>query len=1051
VINKVIDLALGNRLLVVLLTALVCLGGVIAYQRMPKDIYPDLNAPLVNVITTCPGMAAEDVERLITFPLESLMSGTPHVTRVRSESTTGESVVTVEFDWGTDIYLARQIVAGKLEIVAEQLPLGASRPTMGAVSSRMGEIFEFAVVGEGVDPMELRSVADWTIRYRLLGVEGVSFVINLGGFVREYQVFLKPEMLHHHGITIAEVREAIEKSNRNFSGGIITKKNQEFLIKGLGRIESISHIENTVITARDSIPVFVKDVAEVKVGGRFRRGDAGFNGQEAVSVVAEKQYGGDTLKTIANIKQFLSDVKRHISAKVKVIPYYDQSKLIASALEQVGVSMLQGGLLVALVILVFLGNVRASLVASLIIPICLLFSLILMYLGGVSLTVMALGGLAIGIGEMATGSVIMVESISKHFQAGKHGGSPLELAAAGAKEVGPYLTPANVIIVLVFVPLLTLEGIAGRMYRPTVFAVAAALLGSLIMCVTINPVLMSLCMRRTSKPTRGNRFLGFLTRLYAAVLKTSFRLRWLILLVALAILAVAGVCYQHLGSEFVPFLDEGSIIASTVMLPETSLQESVRIGKKVEQVFLSFPEVVSVCRTTGMAEAAEHVHPVNHSHYMIDLVPLEKRERGYVELTQAMRAELDKIPGIVYIFEQPIANKMAEMLTGIEGQISLKLFGPDLEVLNAKIREIRDVMSHVEGIADLQIEQTTGIPLILIQLDREALARHGIKVEEVADLVETALNGVDVTDVREAERTTTVLLRLPEKYRQHVETIENLLVDTPSGNRVPLSQIAHIARSEGPQTIFREGLMRRKIILCNVVGRDIGRFVEEAEREVRRSVRLPQGYDFKFGGQFESQQRTMRQLMWMMLIVALSVLVVLFATLGSFRQSVLLLLNIPMTLSGAIVALLLAGQTLNVSSVIGFIGLFGIALENGVVLVGRINDLRKEGMELHDAVIEGSVSRFRPILMTELILILGVLPLAVGMSLVPVPVREGIFGVVPLALEKVSGAEIHRPLAMVYIGGFVVAIFFEQIVLPILYEMFARLKKEPSVVNPASP
>jgi len=1053
VINKVIDLALSNRLLVLLLTVLVCVGGVVAYQRMPKDIYPDLNAPLVNVITTCPGMAAEDVERLISFPLESLMSGTPHVTRVRSESTTGESVVTVEFDWGTDIYLARQIVSGKLEIAAEQLPLGASRPTMGPVSSRMGEIFEFAVVGEGVDPMELRSVADWTIRYRLRGVEGVSFVINLGGFVREYQVFLKPDMLHHYGISIAEVKEAIEKSNRNFSGGIITNKNQELLIQGLGRIESIDHIRDTVITSRQSVPVFVKDVADVKVGGRFRRGDAGFssratpdgnaNGsQEAVSVVVEKQYGGNTLETIDNIKKFLSDVKRHISEKVKVIPYYDQSRLITSSLDQVGMSMLQGALLVALVILLFLGNVRASLVATLIIPVCVLFSLILMYLGDVSLTVMALGGLAIGIGEMATGSVIMVESIAKHFQQGKGDASPLELAAAGAREVGPYLTPANVIIVLVFVPLLTLEGIAGRMYRPTVFAVAAALLGSLIMCVTINPVLMSLCMRKGRRSAKGNPVVMLLTWVYAGVLKASFRVKWLVLLIALGILAVAGICYQHLGNEFVPFLDEGSIIASTVMLPETSLEESVRIGKKLEGIFLSFPEVVSVCRTTGMAEASEHVHPVNHSHYMIDLKPLEERERGYVELTQAMRAELDKIPGIVYIFEQPIANKMAEMLTGIEGQISLKLFGPDLDVLNTKIREIRDCMSRVPGIADLQIEQTTGIPLVVIRLDREALARYGIKVEEVADLIETALNGADVTDVREAERSTSVLVRLPEKYRQHVETIENLLVDTPSGNRVPLSQIARIERSEGPQTIFREGLRRRKIILCNVVGRDIGHFVEDADKEIRRSVQLPQGYDFKFGGQFESQQRTMRQLMWMMIVVALGVLVVLFATLGSLRQSVLLLLNIPMTLSGAIVALLLTGQTLNVSSVIGFIGLFGIALENGVVLVGRINDLRKEGMGLHEAVIEGAVSRFRPILMTELILILGVLPLAVGMSLVPVPMQQGFFGVIPLAFQKASGAEIHRPLAMVYIGGFVVAIFFEQIVLPILYEIFARLKKD---------
>ena len=1026
-IRAIIDLALRNRLLVLLLTVLISVVGIVAYQRLPKDIYPDLNAPLVNIITTCPGMAAEDVERLITFPLESLMSGTPQVTRVRSESTTGESVVTVEFDWGMDIYLARQIVSGKLDIVAEQLPAGASDPVLGPVSSRMGEIFEFAVVGEGVDPMELRSVADWTIRYRLLGVEGVSFVVNLGGFVRQYHVLLEPEKLYHDGITVAEVKEAIEKSNRNFSGGIITKPNQEFLIKGLGRIESIDHIRNTVITSRNGVPVFVKDVADVKVGGKFRRGDAGFNGEEAVSVLVQKQYGGNTLKTIANVKKFLDDVKQHISKKIRIVPYYDQSQLISSTLRHVEISMLEGGVLVLVVILLFLGNLRASLIAALTIPLSVLLALVLMYFAGVSLTVMALGGLAIGIGKMAAGSVIMVENIYRSYQSDKSGASPLELTSRGAKEIGPYLFSANLIIVVVFLPLLFLEGIGGRMFRPTAFALVAALFGSLIMNITLKPVLMSLCFARKVRRKRENPLVALATRAYVAVLEGSFR-PWgktFVLLLALAIPVVAWRCYQRLGSEFVPFLDEGSMIASTVMLPETSLQESLRIGKKIEETLLDkekFPEVVSICRTTGMAEASEHVHPVNHSHYMIQLTPREERERGYAELTKAMREELKRIPGIVYIFEQPIANKMAEMLTGTEGQIAVKLFGPvgaDLRVLNEKIREIHAVMKDIDGVADLQIEQTTGIPLILIKLDRKALARHGIQVETVADLIETALNGVEVTDVWEAERLTSVLLRLPPEYRQDAETIKGLLIDSPSGHRVPLSQVSRIDRDEGPQTIFREDKARRKIILCNVVGRDIGSFVEEAKAKI--APRVPEGFSVTFGGQFESQQRTMKQLLWMMLVVALSVLVMLFASLGSLRQSLLLLLNIPMTVSGGMIALFLAGQTLNVSSVIGFIALFGIALQNGLILVGKINDLRKEGVGLHQAVIEGAARRFRPILMTELILVLGVLPLALGTA---------------------SGSEIHRPLAVVYIGGFVVAIFFEQIALPILYEIFARLKKE---------
>ena len=1021
-IRAIIDWSLRNRLLVLLLTALVSLIGVIAYRRMPKDIYPDLNAPLVNIITTAPGMASEDVERLITFPLESLLNGSPGVTRVRSESTTGESVVTVEFDWGIDIYLARQIVSGQLDIVAEQLPAEASEPVLGPVSSRMGEVFEFAVVGDGADPMILRGEADWTIRYRLLGVEGVSFVVNLGGFARQYQVFLMPDMLHHYGITVAEVKEAIEQSNRNFSGGIIRKKNQEFLIKGLGRIESLQHIENTVITSRQDMPVFVKDVAEVKVGEMFSQGNAGLNGREAVSVIVQKQYGGDTLKTIDNVKGFLKEVQKDLAPGVRTETYYDQSELIWSALDHVEVSMLEGGALVLLVILLFLGNARASLIAALTIPISILFSLVLMYLGNVSLTVMALGGLAIGIGKMAAGSVIMVENIYKFLRSDQPEKSSLELTAQGAKEVGPYLFSANLVIVLVFLPLLTLEGIAGRMFRPTVYALVAALLGSLLMNITLKPVLMSLCIRKVRPPLFRNVFVDLATRLYVGVLRLCFRCKILVLAVSLAVLAVGVHYYRQLGNEFVPFLDEGSIIASTVMLPETSLHESVRVGKKVEEIFLSFPEVVSVCRTTGMAEESEHVHPVNHSHYMIRLKPREQRDRGYSELTEAMRVELDKFNGsIAYMFEQPIGNKLAEMLTGTEGQIALKVFGPQLETLGELTQRIKGILEDVPGVADLQIEQTSGIPLVLVKPNREALARHGIKVAEVAEAVETALNGVEVTDVTEGDRITSVLLRLPEKYRRDKETIQNLLVDTPSGRRVPLSSIATITDASGPQTIFRENLMRRKTILCNVVGRDAGGFVAEAQTKIRPLFAAHPGYSFKFGGQFESQQRTMEQLKWTMLVVGLGVLVVLFASLGSLRQSLLLLLNIPMTSAGGIVALYLTGQTLNVSSIIGFIALFGIALQNGVVLVGKINDLRRSGVGLHEAVIQGAEYRFRPILMTELILILGVLPLALGTT---------------------SGSEMHRPLAVVYIGGFVVAIFFEQFVLPILYQLFAHLGKD---------
>jgi cobalt-zinc-cadmium resistance protein CzcA len=1019
-IDRIIDFALKHRLLTIFLVVLAAIWGAIVYHRLPKDIYPDLNAPLVTIITENPGMASEDVERLISFPLESLLSGAPHVTRVRSESTTGDSVVTVEFDWGTDIYLARQIVSSKLELITGRLPLGTSQPILGPISSRMGEVFEFAVIGEEADPIELRSVADWTIRYRLQGVPGISFIINLGGFVKQFQVYLKPEMLRNYNITIAEVKEAIENSNRNFSGGIISKGPQEVLIKGLGRIETLGHIQNTMITSRNNIPVYVKDVAEVKIGGKFRRDSASHNDREAVYVTVEKQYGGDTLAAIANIKQAIARVARDLPEKIRIKPFYDQSILILKSINHVEISMLEGALLIVLVMLLFMWNLRSSLIASVTIPFSILIALIFMGIFGVKLTVMSIGGLAIGIGKVANGSIIMVENIFRVLKDKKGQASTLELTAEAAKDVGKFLFSANLIIILVFLPLLTLKELEGAMFRPTAFAVAAALFGSLIMNITLKPVLASYFLTEKHIKDRKNPVTEFITPKYHMLLEKA--LNWKKILIAIFILLIIGaaVAYHFLGKEFVPPLDEGAIMASSVMLPETSLEESIKMGTRIEKIFLSFPEVVSVSRMTGTAEGSEHLHPVNHSHYNIELLPREKRKRGFKEITQAMRKELDKLPGVAYIFEQPIANKLAEMLTGTEGQLSVKLFGPDLAILNEKIEEIRNVMAEVRGVADLQIEQTTGVPQLVISLKREKLALYGIAVAQVADTIETALNGMVATDVYEPDRVTAVLVRLPEEYRNDEEAIKNLLINAPNGERIPLAELADISRSEGPQTIFRENLMRRKIILCNVVKRDIGSFVEESRERIGETVSLPQGYYVTFGGQFESQQRALRHLTLLMLVVILIIFVVLFSSFGSIWQALLVILNIPSTLIGGILALLIAGQTINVSSTIGLIALFGICVQNDMILVAKINDFRRQGLGLHEAVVKGALTKFRPIFMTDMVMIVAVLP---------------------LALIVTTGSELHRPLAVVYIGGFFFAILLRLFIVPVLYETLGRLWK----------
>jgi len=1013
-IDRIIDFALRHRLLTVFLIGLVCLWGLVVFVRMPKDIYPDLNAPLVNIVTENEGMASEDVERLITFPLESLMSGAPGVTRVRSESTTGDSVVTVEFAWGTDIYKARQIVSSKLELITGRLPQGTSAPILGPVSSRMGEVFEFAVVGdEATDPMDLRSVADWTIRYQLQGVPGVSFVINLGGFVRQFQVFLKPEMLKNYGITIAEVKEAIEASNRNFSGGIISLGAQEILIKGEGRIETLDHIRETVITSRDNVPVFVRDVADVRVGRKFRRESGSHDGREAVNVTIEKQYGGDTLMAIRNVREALARIARDLPEGIGIKAFYDQSVLVLKSIQHVEVTILEGILLIVLVMMFFMWNVRSSLIASLTIPFSILIALVIMDLFGVKLTVMSIGGLAIGIGKMANGSIIMVENIYRLLGEKRDRASPAEIVTEAAKDVGKFLFSASLIIILVFLPLLTLQGLEGAMFRPTAFAVAAALFGAMLLNITLQPILAATFLAGGRRVSKRDPVTEFLTSKYRRLLGLALERKRLMLGLFGALVILAAAAFTFLGKEFVPPLDEGAIMASTVMLPETSLEESVKMGTRVEKILLAIPEVVSVTRTTGTAEASEHVHPVNHSHYNIELLPREERKRGFREITQDMRERLGVLPGLAVIFEQPIANKLAEMLTGTEGELSVKLFGPDLAVLNGKVEEIRGVLERVRGVADLQIEQTSGIPQLVLRLDRRRMALHGISVGEVADLVETALNGIEATDVYEADRVTSVLIRLPESYRDDETAIRNLLVDAPGGQRIPLSDLADIRRDEGPQTIFRENLMRRKIILCNIEGRDIGGFVEEARAVIGAEVPLPAGYYITFGGQFESQQRALRHLTLLMALVILIIFVILFSSFGSIRQAFLVIMNIPSALIGGVVALIVAGETLNVSSTIGLIALFGICAQNDIILVAKINDLRRRGASLREAVVEGAMVKFRPIFMTDMVMIVGLLP---------------------MALITTTGSELHRPLAVVYIGGFFFAIFLRLIMVPVLYE-----------------
>ena len=1017
-IDKLIEWSLKNRLLVILLAALVIIGGIFAFFSLPVDVYPDLNAPLVNIITENHGMPSEEVEKLITRPLESILNGAPHVTRVRSESSMGISVVTVEFDWGTDIYLARQLVTSRLDLVTNQLPVNTLLPILGPVSSRMGEVFQFVVEG-GEDPMELRSVSDWVIRYRLLGVPGISFVINLGGFIKQYQVLVDPTQLKNYDVTIADVKTAIEENNYNPSGGILIKEPQEFIIRGLGRMQSLEHIQNTVITARNNVPIYIKDVAEVKIGQQLRRGIASRNGKEVVDVVIEKQYGGNTLTTIRNVKNALADMAKSLPEKIKATPYYDQSVLIWASIGHVERSIIQGALLVILVIILFLGNVRSALIATFTIPIAVLFSIIMMKIFGIGITVMSLGGLAIGIGKMANSSVIMVENIYRILQ--NKGKGILEGTLEGAKEVGRLIFEATVIIILVFLPLFGLSGIEGKMFAPTAFVIAASLFAGLICSLTIQPVLCSLVLKQKKISEKEIFLMRFMKKIYERALVFCLKNRWKYLLITgIVYLCLMVILIPRIGREFLPQMDEGSLILSTILSPGTSLEETNRIGQKVEMMMLEFPEVISINRTTGRAEQSEHAHGVNHSHYIMELVLKKNRKRSLEDMLTEMRAQLDIIPGVRYIFEQPIQNKMAEMLTGLEGQIAIKLFGPELDVLNEKIEEIHAAVENIEGAADLRVEQTAGIPQINVILNRKNLARYGINIAQASEVIETALNGIESTDILEEHRRFAVFIRFQEKYRRDVETIENLLVDSPSGQRIPLKELADFEISEGPLTIMREHVQRRRVIICNVTGRDQGSWVEEARSVIEDNVGLPAGYYVTFGGQFESQQRGFQRLMLLTLFVGLLVFFLLMIFF-SFKNAVCIMINVPFSMMSGVIALFLFGMTFNVASAIGFIALFGISIQNAFIMVGFYNKLRAQGKPLREAVIQGSLIRLRPVLITELVIIMGVLPL--------------------LLFPGATGSELLAPMAMVYIGGELDAIFLAALQLPILYELFEGGRK----------
>ncbi|MBN2415983.1 efflux RND transporter permease subunit [bacterium] len=1005
-IQRIIDYTLSNKIIVIAAALILVAAGVRVLSRLPVDVYPDLNAPVVNVLTESHGMAPEDIETLITFPLETAFNSLPYVKRVSSNSALGFSKITIEFNYGTDIYFARQLVAEKLQMMTPQLPGEIEPPFIGPISSMFADAIEFTISGD--DLYAIRDFAEWNLKPRLQTVAGVSNVIAQGGFLRQYHVLLDPNALLNHSLGHRDVVEALERNNRNSSGGFLLESAEEKLIRGMGRIHSLDDIRRIVLKTTDGVPLTIGDVAEVTIGAFVRRGTAGVGTREVVTVTVQNQYDANVMKTIRGVEQVLDEVREEIPASWRIEPYYNQVDMIRKSISNVTTSIFIGAFLVIFVLYLFLNSIRSTAVVALAIPLSAVFSFVFFRLFGLTVNIMTLGGLAIGLGMIVDSSIIMAENIHRHIQ---EGALPFaEAVKTGAREVGSPIFYAILILLSVFGPIFTLEGIEGRMFIPLTFAVSAAVLGSLIISLTITPVLASLLFRR-GRETKPNRMLTALQTQYERLLRYAI-VRPGRLLIVCGLLLAAGVgAYFFTGSEFMPELDESSLLVDILLPPETSLQESSRIGGLVTERIAELPEVVRVVRLTGKARGAEHTQPVNLTHANCVLVPKEKRHASIEKIKADIRRVTSGIPGVNISINAPLQHRINHVVTGIRAAVAVKIFGDNMGTILALAEEVRARMEGIEGVTDLQIEQISGVPQMQLRFRREKLARYGLNVDDMTSLVEIALNGKVATELIETHKRYDIFVRYQEKFRDDASKVANLLVQTPAGYRIPVSEVADIVTVANPSVIRRENALRRGVVQCNVAGRDMGSVVAEIKQKLE-GLQLEKGYFITFGGTYENQMRAMKRLTAVVLATVAIVFLLLVLSFRSFRNGLLVIINIPLALAGGMLILLVSGHTLSVPSLVGFIALIGIAVQDGIVLVTHIEIHRRKNLPLTDAVLEAGRNKLRPVLMTTFTTMLGL---------------------VPLALRNVTGSELQKPLAAVIMFGLLFSTMLTLVVLPALY------------------
>lgn len=1026
--TKLIQFVLGNKLMMIVMAILIMATGIFSYLKLPIDAFPDVSPNLVQVFTETDGLAPEEIETYVTFPIETAMNGLPGIVKVRSISNFGLSVVNIYFKENMDIYFARQLVNERLQEAREQIPNGFGEPELGPISTGMGLIlFYYLEDSTGKYSLEeLRTIQDWVIKLQLQNVAGVTEVLGIGGYEKQFQVNINPSALIEYNVTMADIIDKIESNNLNVGAQFIEKNDEEFIVRSTGLITKIEDIQNLAIKSQNGIPVLLKSLATIEVGGAVRRGLQTRNGLgEVISGMVVKLYGTNSSTVIGDVEDKLHTINKSLPEGLKIVPYYEQKTLVQACIQTVTSALVQGIILVIIILFVFMGSIRPSLVVALSIPFSVLFAFIGMNYFGVSANLMSFGGLAIAIGMLVDATIVVVENIDNHLKKGNAHNSQSQFVLDAFLEVIKPILMAVFIIVVVFLPLFTLQGVEGKMFRPLAYTIALAMGGALLYAVFVAPVLSYLLLKKSPEKTSldsGTKKIEAIKNRYSGALQTLIEKPKKAIWLSVGMVMIGLVAFLQLGSEFTPTLQEGTMVLRLTMAPSISLTKSQETTSIVEKRLMKIPEISGVVSRIGRGEVGAHADPVNSAEMYILLHPKSKwRAPNQAKLQSLIRDELGPIPGVMTNFTQPIAMTIDELLEGVRAELAIKVFGDNLDKLKEIADEIAEKIQTIEGAADVQVDQVTGVPQLLITINRDEIARYGIPLSDVQHTIQTAIGGKKVSQLFDGVKRFDIQVRLMENFRQSKADVEQLIIRGPKGEMIPLSQLANIREVLGPRQITRENNQRFITIQCNVNQRDIVSFVKEGQRLIQEQISMPTGYFALWGGQFELQRQANKRFAVVIPVTLALIVFLLYLSFNSAKSVGLILLNIPLALVGGIVSLWITGQNLSVPSSVGFIALFGIALGNGMVLVSHLNQLSKNNSNIEVLSFNGALRRAKPVLMTSATTALGL---------------------IPLLLSTGTGSEIQRPLATVVMGGLITSTIVTLFVIPAIYRWFIPIQNK---------